>query len=471
MAASAQALIPFEKDRPLQPGDRAFLGSIYDEPAGQVDRSELLGNVPQIVCSPAKSGKTTFLNQLQSDQESLASTGGQATLPVEIRVENEGYSDCNLRDEVSFRLQSDLSITFLDAIKTSRIAKRGARIILRVVSTDNLSDAALDWLLRGVWALMEDPRAAREYQVQVILDGSFALDMMTGPKSRFPMPQKYPREFTRREQEGFVLSRLGEINLELSADSYVNLWQATEGDKYLTQALCLELVDKTTDGSVKRNFRHRQRIKPDLLRGCLDKYIRNAPARDPLGAAVARCFAELSNSSKIREFGLRDILKEIESGQWEALSPEVQRLAYRGGIIRREGIFPVRLRAPLVFRIFEELRGRVQQVRALMDESYNPEAILDRHRDAAKATYERIMEAVYAGTLRILHVGMGQKLKDSEVKVNVAAWGEAQYTGVWEVETDRSVKENDTVWCVLWAWDEDGAPPRRRSEVSAFKIG
>ena len=467
MSTPASAVIPFKKDEALAPDDPAFTGSVYQEPSVEIQPVEIITCVPQIICSPLKSGKTTLSNQIQARQEEVGKLGGEETLSIDISIDEEGYSEKQFRKVLADRFDAAETDTLQDIIRSSKIRK-GLRSFLRIVNADNLSATALRWLLYGVRGLLENPETTAKYKVQIIIDGSFSLDTLTGQDSEFPMPHKYAREFTRAEQTDFVYSGLSQLNIELERYGYIPLWEATFGDKYLTQALCLELVKGY--GSDHTRWRSKPIVvKERWVQDCVDSFTKKDFRLDPLGKAIVNSLAQLSNCFATKEFALPSLLRTISS-EWEDLPNEARKIAYRGGIVRRRDKADIDLRAPLVLGIFDELRGRVQQVRTLIESTFSPDEVIEIHRDAARDTYERVMQAAYANSLRILHIGAGKKTSDEEVTVDALAWGQGQYQGTWEVRTDESIRKGDEVWCMLWAWDVDSHPKKRQSEVCVFKI-
>jgi hypothetical protein len=434
----------FETDDALWPEDLAY-SDVFTGYEGGIHPLKLVHLPPAVICSPRKTGKTTQLRRIYKLQKQFKDNIDG--ISIIIPSCEGGFPEQNLRDLLMKELKATEAGSLLGIIESSKkIKEEGGEKILAVVDADNLHEDALRWLLYGVRSIGEEVSVGVKCKVQVIIDGSFSVDTMTsGPDSEFPMPQLYPREFSESEQRHFVHSRLESLRLRVQEDVYKTLWKLTLGDKYFTQALCKRIVK-------------RARLHPDGLfsldefNECLNFYIYK-DRTDQLKAALLQSIKSMSETWATSDVMMRNVLEHISS-KWEVIPKNIRALTYKGGLIRRTGFHGVQLRAPIVLAIYNEVESRVQQVKALLNSSFDIEGVPEDLVETAKAIWDEILVAAYNNSLKALHVGFGRKVTDAEIKVRAVALHHGQYEGTIEVRTDDSVKPDDELWFLLWTYED-----------------
>ena len=307
---------------------------------------------------------------------------------------------------------------------------------------------------------MEDfPNIYAKANVQVIIDGSFAVDTMTSPDSEFPMPQIFPREFSEAEQRSFVSGRFKEIGLNASEGFYVFLWDTTLGDKYFTQALCRRLAIHWYQEQGKI-------LGEEEFDSCLYTYINNERS-DQLKRSLINSIKALSELWGGNDLMLRGVIENINDS-WDSLPKEARSIAYKGGLVRRQGIRGVNLRAPLVLRLYRDVARRVRQVKDLCNSYFEVEGLPEPYVHAGVSALSDIFDAAYHNNLMALHVGHGRKIGNSEISVEAVALHHGQYEGIVRVSVPESVKVNDEIWYLFWSWqDTEGGTA---SKIRTFPV-
>ena len=451
----------FKVDKELTSKDYAFENSIYMTVSGAMEIYGVRDCAPNVICSPRRTGKTTQLNHIHERQKIFSENNDVNYIPIDVKT--EGLSEDDLKKWLKKELKSEESGTLVDIIQTSRaIQGDSRRKILAITKADNLHIDALRWILININHLKRFEHIHRNHNIQVIVDGSFAVDTLTqGPNSEIPMPAAiYPREFNAEQQEHFVKTRLDFVNLDLSPHAYKALWQATLGDKYFTQALCLRMAEGHAPSSA-------QRIIGDQELGDLIKaYIDEGQGSDPLKRDLLRTFAHLSEEMPDKEYDFRKLLKNIDR-YWDTMTRDIRSLAYKGGLIRRKNFQEVMLRAPLIYDIYLAAEDRAEQVRTVMDCKFTLDGVAPAYRDSAHSLVKDIIENAYCNSIVALHVGYGHKLNDTQISVDAVALNRGEYKGTWEVRTPN-IRVDDEVWCIMWSWDSpDGV---RTSQVRPLPV-
>jgi hypothetical protein len=463
MVKAALALIPFEKESALKPDSPALSTDVYneDDVRSVLHDTEIAQFPPQIICSPKRTGKTTLAQHICSKQQQISLWAGEKRC-IEVPVEFEnGASEMVVRKTLAQKLQAPSDTdTLPEMLRHSKKIKRaGGRAVVTVRDADNISNPALRWLLYNVRQLYENPSISGSLHCQILIDGSFALESITTPDSEFPLPQIYPYDFAQADQFHFVNSRFSQLNISLSDDGCNLLWESTRGDKYLTQALCLNLLESVDE--IRAGLRFNERDVSDSI----ERFVTQNPEDEPLKMDWINSFIELSSHFPTHEFELSSFLK-TEPDEWDRQS-DATRIAYQGGIVRRTSRQNLGTR-PFVRDMFEQLRSRATQVRTIIDTGFAPEAVADDRRAEADELVKNIMKASYLNQLRTLHVGPAVKISDSSIEVDCHAWGQGAYRGTWQVTTDSSIKVGDELWAILWAWEQK--PGRREGKVHTFPV-
>jgi hypothetical protein len=440
---------PFRTDTELTPRDAAFTDVVYRRQNGALEVYGVRDFSPTVICSPKKTGKTTQMNEICAQQESVSVNNRISFIRITIPSHRRAPSEEFLRRQLKDALRSNKSGTLTDLIETSTVLKDDdQRKILAIVDADNLDTEALMWLLYNIRELAERGTVPKRYGVQIIVDGSFALDTLTqGPNSEFPLPGLFPREFTYQQQNHFVRSRLRGLNIELPPLACDSLWRYTGGDKYLTQALCLRMTNHFGGDASSMEVIDEARLET-IVQG----YLSEDPKRDALKTALIDAFMELAELESGDEDKVRDLLPSIGE-RWESLPHQVRQVAYKGGIVRRKNSLEVVLRSPLVLNLFTAMTERVREVKAILDCWFTLDGVPEQYVDAARQSIRDIVEAAYCNTIAELDVGYGRKLDHNRISLNAFGLKRGRYSGTLEIKTPDSIKVGDEVWCILWSRD------------------
>ena len=462
MAKPALSPIPFEKDAALEHDSPALSTSIYSDPQSPIDDTEIVACPPKIICSPKRTGKTTLINHIVDKQRSISNVLGEENCTLVVIALENGASESLLRQALASQLDAPFSChTLTEFMERSKLINESSRdrIIIAVPDADNLATDAVRWLLYNVRQMLLNPILPRSFQCQILIDGSFELESITTPDSEFPLPQIFPRDFTQAEQTAFVAQRLAKMNIGLAAPGFQTLWDTTKGDKYLTQAICLNLVEGL-ESSVDIS------LTEDHVGESVERFLAADPSTEPLKGDWVNCFAELSQHVDARELGLKSLLYDLMS-EWEFQSRRVHQLAYQGGIIRRKDSVKLETR-PFVIDTFEKAFGRVCQTRATLDHGLVLEGVNEEALAEAKDLVDRIIKASYFDNLTSLHAGAARKVTETAIEIEASVLGEGTYRGKWEVTTDETIKIGEELWAVLWSWEDHRG--RRDGEIRTFPL-
>ncbi len=466
MVKAALARIPFETKDALKPDSPALSTEVYNEtdPKSALHDTEMAKYPPRIICSPRRTGKTTLAKHIFNKQQQISRwTSKEDCTEVPVKFE-DGASEMAVRETLAQKLDAPTDTDTLPEMlrHSKRLKRRGGRrrrAVVTISDADNISNAALRWLLYNVRQLYENPTIAGDLHCQILIEGSFALESVTTPDSEFPLPQIYPYDFTQPDQFNFVKSRFLELNMSVSDNGCHLLWDETRGDKYLTQALCLNLLESLEEIRAGITFDEKD------VSNSIESFLTVSPEDEALKFDWINSFFELATHFNTHEFELSSLLKH-EPEEWDRQS-EAMRIAYQGGIIRRTAQSDLETR-PFVRMTFEQLRSRVTQVRTIIDSGFAAEGVADEKREEADKLIKNIMKASYFDQLRALHVGPAVKISDTYIEVDCHAWGQGAYRGTWQVTTDRSIKVGDELWAILWAWEQD--PGDRSGTIHTFPV-
>lgn len=462
MAKAAPAKLPFEKITPLDHDSPALSTDVYDDAQSPFDDTEMITCPPRIICSPKRTGKTTLVYHIFRKQKNISDLLDEEDCKL-ILLDGieEGTSEAMFRQEVVNRLVAPVNCdTLVEMLGSSEVINASAndRIVLAISDADNLSNDALRWLLYNVRQIFMNPIIATSLRCQIVIEGSFSLESVTTVDSEFPLPQLFPRDFTAGEQHAFVRSGLSTLNAHLSHDGHNVLWEHTRGDKYLTQALCLNLIDGMEPSKAKVKFDDTD------VHSSIETFLQADPGQEPLKRDWISSFAELSSQFETKEFELRSLLKDMPA-QWGVQSERIRALTYQGGIIRRLGPTQLETR-PFVMDTFEQVKNRVMQARAIIDAAFSLEGVSEPFAEEARELIQRIMQGAYFDRVRSLHVGEGKKIDERSIEVEALALGQGTYAGKWDISTDASVRVGEPVWAILWSWED--APGKRSGEIRTF---
>lgn len=464
MAKAAPAKLPFEKTSPLDHDSPALSTDVYDEAHSPFSDTEMITCPPRIICGPKKNGKTTLLYHIFSKQKNISDLlDEEGCHLILLDGIEEGTSEATFRQAVVNRLAAPVNCeTLVEMLDSSEVINASSRdrVVLAISDADNLSNAALRWLLYNVRQIYMNPIIATSLRCQIVIEGSFSLESVTTVDSEFPLPQVFPRDFSVVEQHTFVRSGLSTLNAHLSNDGHSVLWEHTRGDKYLTQALCLNLIDGFEPSEAKARF-----DDTDIY-SSIETFLRTDPLQEPLKHDWISSFAELSAQFETKEFELGSLLKNMPA-QWGVQSDQIQALTYQGGIIRRLGPTQLETR-PFVIDTFEQVRNRVMQARAIIDAAFSLEGVSEPFAKEARELIQRIMQESYFDRVRTLHVGEGKKIDNGAIEVEAVALGQGTYAGKWDISTDASVRVGERVWAILWSWED--APGKRSGEIRTFPV-
>ena len=434
----------------LLPSDEAFAEEIYGEGnAGEAMSISPLDFKPQVISSPGLTGKTTQLNYFAVRQEELVSGSCLAYLEIVIPRRRRRIGEGSLRKILDDELLSDGGDTLGEILEGSRkisatvVGK--SKTLLGIINVDGLDDQALRWLLAGLRIVVEDKLVER-LGVQIILDGSFSLETLTaGADSEYPMSQVYPREFSEEGQRLFVHDRLVKLNVSVSEEALQHFYRVTDGDKYLTQALCLHLAGFAgfPDDMVE--------IGEDEMDACVKQYIQEDPRLDSLRKNLVECVVELRDMD-LGPNEVRGVFTRIDT-EWALLSPRIRALLYRGGAVRRVGDRVAMSRAPLTREVVDRALSRWLQVRELLQDAFSLEGVVGPERPLAREAVDEIEIEAITGELRDLHVGVGQVREATIIEVDAVALGVGSYAGKLELEDEIRVAPGTEVWFFLWSFE------------------
>jgi hypothetical protein len=249
------------------------------------------------------------------------------------------------------------------------------------------------------------------------------------------------------------------LNALLASEGYDALWESTRGDKYLTQAICLNLIEGLEPSNSTLNFSEKN------VHSSIETFLNIHPSQEPMKHDWVTSLADLADHFETKEFELLSFLRTVPD-EWVLQSKAVKMLTYQGGLIRRVG---TKLETrPFVIRTFDQMKGRVTQVRGIIDSNFALEGVSKHKAKDARHLIERIMRATYLDRIRTLHVGEGVKLSDTQIAIEAAALGQGVYKGTWDVSTDDSIAVGQPVWGFLWSWED--APGNRTGEIRTFPV-
>jgi hypothetical protein len=453
----------FKTDEPLWPGDPAFTDDVYWTSVMK-GRALPLDFSAKVISSPRKAGKTTQLNLIGAKhlRASRFEEGSKTFIRIDRR--DGGIPENELKDMLIQELGAQGASTFEEVILTSKkIRNYKGRKVLAMMQVENLSEPALRWLLAGIKRL--ENTTTKRLNLQVLIDGSFAVDTMTwGETSEFPLDHMYPPEFSQETQKKFVSSRVSQLKLLFTNAAYHELWKATRGDKYLTQAICKRIVEHPQLGAPAKT------VDDDDVCETIEAYTQEDPSRDTLKPDLLRAFFVLSEQSPEKEqtpqkeFYVKELLNCIQD-VWHSLTVQERDQAYRGGLIRRSRR-GIELRAPLIRGIFEKTARRVWEVRTLFASHLSLSGLAEPYRTQAEGIVRQVIEHAYTDSLSFLHVGLGRKVGEKRVEVQANALYQGDYSGYWDIEA-KNAREGEEVWGVMWAWD---GPDGRDSRIRVLPV-
>jgi hypothetical protein len=333
------------------------------------------------------------------------------------------------------------------------------RTIFVISDADNLSNSALRWLLYNVREVFLNPAISADLRCQIVIEGSFSLESVTTVDSEFHLPQVFPRDFHKTEQRAFVSSGLSKLNALLTSNGHDALWESIRGDKYLIQAICLNLVEGIEPATTALTLNEKN------VQKSIETFLNMDPSQEPLKSDWLTSLADLSGHFETNEFELASFLGRVPE-EWVLQSKAVKMLTYQGGLIRRVGS-KLETR-PFVIETFNRIKDRVMQVRGLIESNFALEGVSKHKTKDAHHLIERIMRATYLDQVRTLHVGEGVKLSNTQISIEAAALGQGIYKGTWDVSTDNSISIGQPVWGILWSWED--APGNRTGEIRTFPV-
>ena len=436
----------FRTDREItDPADPAYL-DIYDDYAGNIKPYKLANFEPAVICSPRKTGKTTHVFNLRNIRKRFEESPCESI----IKIEDENMSEEKFQELLKNKLQSEQSDTFSDILKTSHKMRNQGSSFLAIIDSHRLPIDTLRWLLYGISRLNDRENIPAQHKVQIAIDGNFAMDTLTsGPNSEFPMPQLYPREFNRNEQESFINNRLKKLGLQLDKSANRTIWEVTNGDKYFTQALSLRLLRQ-----VERSKTHKIVIKNHEVFHCIEKYIEESPFEDELKPDLFHSFFQISTFCRNEGFNIEGLLEKINKN-WTRIPREIRAIAYDGGLVRRKNESEIELRAPIVMDFLKPVESKARQIRSLLGAFFSLESVRGDYYEIANNCLNEIIKATYMSCLKTLHIGFGHKTSPEEISINAAAFGHGNYQGSWKVRTDDSISIGDEVWGILWSYENE----------------
>lgn len=436
----------FQTDDALMVTDLAY-EDIYNDYAGNIKPYELANFEPAVICSPKKTGKTTQANRIHNTHKRFQR---QSNIPL-IKIQGEDITEEQLGIRLKDELQSKQSATLSEIIDSSSIIlNKNQYVFLAIIDSHKFPINTIRWILYGIREINERKNPLTQYKLQIVIDGSFAMDTLTtGPNSEFPMPQLYPREFTEQEQKNFINTRLKKIGLKLNNGACKIIWEVTHGDKYFTQALSRRASEHYNQTSKKEI-----QLEDNEIIDCVEKYMKESPYEDDLKPYLFSSFSQISSFCQDESFNILELVKEIDS-HWIKLPKDIRALAYDGGMVRRKNELEIEIRAPIVLKLLEQLEVKARQIRSLLGYSFSLKGVRPDYYEVAKKSLEQINSATYLSCLRTLHIGPGHKISDNEISINAAAFGHGTYTGRWEVRTDKSISIGDEVWGLLWSYENE----------------
>ena len=439
---------PFRAGGALRPSDRPF-ANVYSSMERVIVRS-LVRRSPAVICSPRLTGRSTLVNVIESEQRGVT---GQPTDVVRLVLDDKGKR--RITESVFLRRLSaalgSRGDTIRDHIDSSK-RLTGSTLPTSVVieNAEALTPSALRWLLASVKGMTEDLRE-KPLRTQLIIEGRFGLETLTsGPDSAFPLPQMYPSEFSLEEQSAFIRTRMEACGKCCTEESLKALWLLTGGDKYVTQAIALELwalpEQRIAAGSVEE-----------------------AAGRLTVGESQDELFHEMSYGLAALNLRADDEprtgLDELAQN-WKGISPIVRATAYQFGLVLRAPKQQVRPRAPVLTSHFRRAALESRRVTDLISVALPDIGVGDSHQRELQNSKRHIVAASWRGALTSLHVGTAQRNERGEVLVNARSMPFGSYEAIMELEP-RLLFGRDQAWILLWSWR---TPSGVRSELQTFPV-
>jgi hypothetical protein len=444
---------PFQAGGALSPSHPAAFDGIY----GSGATSLMPTGGARVICSPKLTGKTT---QLRYFVNKNFDRGRLNTTCVTIEVPEErqgGVSLPRLQQILGDAVESEVTYTLPQVVNTSKRLAASKRKILALVGVDNLDEPALKWLLSNVRSIATGADRSMGRDITIVIDGSFAVDTLTvGPNSEYPLPQLFPREFTKAEQRRFVQARLETLGLKTEAGATEKLWQVTRGDKFLTQLICQKwYVLHAAESRYTSGI-----LSGSDLGGVVQAYIDDPVSDDFKSAFLEGCWR--ITESQMSFGSLVEALLKVNSS-WEELSVPTRAAFYRGGAVRRLSETEVGLRAPLLMDLLKSADQRRVRLRRVLGAGIPLNGVRGDRRDEATRISVDILRTAFCGKLRALHIGSARRRKSGGVRVNATTLEGDDYTAIWEV--DGGLEDNQEAWAILWAEE-----PNKGSRISHMHL-
>lgn len=432
---------PFRAGGVLPPGHPAAFEGIYRGSDEIVDAIRRGG--AGAICSPRMTGKTTQLGYALARERSRRPI---ACVTVDVPRLAEPIDLEGLRELLGEASETDKTHSIERVLTTGRRFQGKRSKVLVVGGAENLAENALKWLLGN----LRDMRAGSTPAGAgtVLVDGAFAVDTLTvGPNSDYPLPQTFPREFTRDEQLRFVAERLKGTRCRLSEGGSEALWELTAGDKFFTQLICERWWRE-------RGSHGKEGSRLSLARSDVEAVV-SSYASEPLSETFRRLF--LGAAWRVVEFGfpngsLGGVLRRI-GGRWEGLAVPVRAALYDGGAVRRVSEDEVALRAPLLLIVLGAAQERMRRVEESLDTHLPPVGVASGRREELKRITRQITQAAFCGRLKVLHLGIAKAREQGGVSVEAVTQDGDAYKAVWELELDR--KAHGQAWAILWTEEVD----------------
>jgi hypothetical protein len=447
----------FQVGGSLVPTSMAFDSEVYSETNRHLSLYK-----PEVIASPKLSGKTTFVNMMKDTR--------QKQIPQLIEVysceipEKPGGVDSSLFLNLISESVGCTTAPDLESLLRSMGYPNGKYRFLLLKDTHNLEESVLRWLLRSVTDINESIGSGIAFGIKIIIDGSHSIETMTaGPDSEFPLPQRYPGEFSARTQRQFVKQRLSKIGVSVTEKAYRLLWEETAGDKYLTQAICIGLIADCHEAVVH------PKIGVEAIRETIRLFVDSSGSEnDPLKTSILSAYPRLVRyfNEELIVFGIKEGLEEI-GRYWHYLLPRTKDLAYRSGIVRKVADKSVEFRAPLVKKIIQRAHNRIADANTVIESFFDLEGVLEKERNDAAGMLQKIIDCAADGSLLNLHVGFVKKINEDELSVTANALYLGNYEAIWKWKL-RDVEIGCELYMIKYA--RENGDRMRETDVKLFQI-
>jgi hypothetical protein len=438
---------PFKAWGPVYPNNPSFASEIYCKPSDLVDNAGVPNFAPRIISGPHLSGTTSHAIWIY-DLHCQASRLDRSSKPIFHRIDANKQVVGRSRElssrDIAKMIHKALGVPGgADLQSILREVTISTRTVFLVDHADSLPSEALRWLLINTQQLRSEPELLFNSKVQFIISGAVSLELLTGsPTSDLRLPRVDVPEFNQITQAYFVKSRLKQLDIRISDTASCLLWNATNGDKYLTQLFCCHLTKLSDSRTIgKREIS----LVLDTVRMLSDK---TSSLVNRLDQLISREISFKDKSSLLEYFRGRL--------SWEELSIDKKRLLYWSGAIRRDNLDIV-IRAPVVAEAIER-RIRIWNAVVLHEDKWRKSKELKSVIiKKINKLFARARSSALNGRLRNLEIGPGIVCPNGSLSVELTDLTGSMSRDIWGFDGRPRRIGADIILCLMTLQRGDGS--------------